>query len=164
LYGKLVPVTGASGLVGSHPVKKLLELRAQVAVMVRYGNPVKDIRLADCWSSLRIIEADLRNRGALEAVRRFNPEVVFHLAAYQDVGRSFAQIEECFDVNAKGTANLLDACEGSGKFVYVATSEVYGLQQSVPFVETMPTVALRGLEVRWRIVLLDETAPAIRPL
>ena len=104
---------------------------------VRYGNLVKNIRLADCWNCIEVIEADLRNRGALEAIRRFDPEVVFHLAAYQHVGQSFGQVEECFDVNAKGTANLLDVCENAAKFVYIATSEVYGLQDSVPFVESM---------------------------
>lgn len=130
-------VTGGSGFIGSHLVKDLLALGAKTAVTVRYGNLVKNIRLADCWSCVQVIEADLRNRGALEAIRRFDPEIVFHLAAYQDVGQSFSQIEECFDVNAKGTANLMDACEGAAKFVYVSTSEVYGLQSSVPFLETM---------------------------
>jgi UDP-glucose 4-epimerase len=134
---KRVLVTGGSGFIGSHLVKSLLEMGAQVAVTVRYGNLVKNIRLADCWNCIQVIEADLRNRGALQAVRRFDPECVFHLAAYQDVGQSFLQIEECFDVNAKGTANLLDACEGTPKFVYISTSEVYGVQSSAPFTEQM---------------------------
>lgn len=135
---KRVLVTGGSGFIGSHLVKNLLDQGAQVAVMVRYGNLVKNIRLANCWHCIRVIEADLRNRGALQAIPRFDPEIVFHLAAYQDVGHSFGQIEECFDVNAKGTANLLDACEGAAKFVHISTSEVYGVQTSVPFLETMP--------------------------
>lgn len=134
---KRVLVTGGSGFIGSHLVKSLLQAGAKVAVTVRYGNIVKNIRLSDCWSCIEVIEADLRNRGALEAIRRFDPEVVLHLAAYQHVGESFGQVEECFDVNAKGTANLFDVCHNVPKFVYIATSEVYGLQQTVPFVETM---------------------------
>jgi UDP-glucose 4-epimerase len=134
---KRVLVTGGSGFIGSHLVKNLLQAGAKVAVTVRYGNLVKNIRLADCWNCIDVIEADLRNRGALKAIERFNPEVVFHLAAYQHVGQSFGQVEECFDVNAKGTANLFDACEKTSKFVYIATSEVYGYQTAVPFVETM---------------------------
>ncbi len=130
-------VTGGSGFIGSHLVKSLLERNAKVAVVVRYGDVVKNIRLADCWSRIEVIEADLRNRGALEAIRRFEPHVVFHLAAYQHVGQSFHQVEECFDVNAKGTANLFDVCDGIPKFVYIATSEVYGLQETGPLVETM---------------------------
>jgi len=134
---KRVLVTGGSGFIGSHLVKNLLQAGAKVAVTVRYGNLVKNIRLSDCWNCIRVIEADLRNRGALEAIRRFDPEVVFHLAAYQHVGESFGQVEECFDVNAKGTANLVDVCGSVPKFVYIATSEVYGLQEGVPFIESM---------------------------
>jgi nucleoside-diphosphate-sugar epimerase len=117
-------------------VHRLLADGATVAVTTRYGNVMKNERLRDVYDRLAVLEADLRNRGALEDIRRFRPDVVYHLAAYNHVGESFRQVEECFDVNAKGTANLLDMCDGVGKFVYVSTSEVYGLQAGVPFVET----------------------------
>ncbi len=134
---KRVVVTGGSGFIGSHLVKRLLEQGAQVAVTVRYGNVIKNERLREEWTRLKVIEADLRNRGALEDVRKFDPHVVFHLAAYNHVGESFRQVEECFDVNAKGTANLLDMVPGTESFIYMSTSEVYGHQSGVPFVETM---------------------------
>ena len=139
MKNKRVLVTGGSGFIGSHLVDRLLGEGAEVAVTVRYGNVMKNERLRHCWDSIRVIEADLRNRGALEAgLRDFPPEVVFHLAAYNHVGQSFVQVEECFDVNAKGTANLLDTCgDGVERFVYMSTSEVYGHQAGVPFAETM---------------------------
>lgn len=133
-----VLVTGGSGFIGSHLVQRLLQDGAEVGVTVRYGNVVKSERLRGVWPSIHVIEADLRNRGALRQVADFAPKVVFHLAAYNHVGESFTQVEECFDVNAKGTANLLDTCgAGLDKFVYVSTSEVYGLQDSEPFTESM---------------------------
>jgi UDP-glucose 4-epimerase len=138
MKGKRVLVTGGSGFIGSHLVHRLLADGAEVGITARYGNVMKNERLRDCWNDLRVLEADLRNRGALEAgFRDFPPEVVFHLAAYNHVGQSFVQVEECFDVNAKGTANLLDMCGSVEKFVYTSTSEVYGHQTEVPFVETM---------------------------
>ncbi len=139
---KRVLVTGGSGFIGSHLVHRLLSSAAEVAVTVRYGNVMKNERLKDVYSGLRIIEADLRNRGALTQVREFRPDVVFHLAAYNHVGESFTQVEECFDVNAKGTANLLDICGEAERFVYMSTSEVYGKQDSVPFIETMCPVPI----------------------
>jgi UDP-glucose 4-epimerase len=137
MKNKSVLVTGGSGFIGSHLVNRLLQDGANVGVTVRYGNVMKNERLRDCWDRIHVIEADLRNRGALAAVRDFEPDVVFHLAAYNHVGQSFVQVEECFDVNAKGSANLLDLCAGVPKFVYMSTSEVYGHQTEVPFVETM---------------------------
>jgi UDP-glucose 4-epimerase len=138
MKNKRVLVTGGSGFIPSHLVTRLLADGANVAVMVRYGNVMKNERLRNCWDDIRIIEADLRNRGALAGINEFAPEVVFHLAAYNHVGQSFVQVEECFDVNAKGTANLLDTCGDSvEKFVYMSTSEVYGYQTEVPFIETM---------------------------
>jgi nucleoside-diphosphate-sugar epimerase len=133
-----VLITGASGFIGSHLVARMLGEGAEVAITARYSNVMKNERLRAVWDDLRVIEADLRNRGALAGIREFAPEVVFHLAAYNHVGQSFVQVEECFDVNAKGTANLFDSCGDSvEKFIYMSTSEVYGHQAAVPFVETM---------------------------
>ena len=42
--------------------------------MVRYGHLIKNIRLAECWNCITVMEALLRNRGALQAIRRFDPE------------------------------------------------------------------------------------------
>lgn len=136
MQGKRVLVTGGSGFIGSHLVHRLLGEGAQVAVTVRYGNVMKNERLRNDYERIEVIEADLRNRGALSAIRQFDPEIVFHLAAYNHVGESFRQVEECFDVNAKGTANILDVSEGARRFVYISTSEVYGHQPSVPFTES----------------------------
>lgn len=138
MKNKRVLITGGSGFIGSHLVHRLLADGADIGVTVRYGNVMKNERLRDCWEDIHIIEADLRNRGALAGVGDFAPEVIFHLAAYNHVGQSFVQVEECFDVNAKGTANLLDTCGNSvEKFVYMSTSEVYGYQTDVPFLESM---------------------------
>src|ERR1700761_4259753 len=93
-----VLVTGGSGFIGSHLVKRLVADGCVVAVVVRYGNVMRCERLREIWDKLAIIEADLRNRGSLEAIRDFKPEVVYHLAAYNHVGESFRQVEECFDV------------------------------------------------------------------
>ncbi|MCC7375287.1 MAG: GDP-mannose 4,6-dehydratase [Verrucomicrobiales bacterium] len=137
LKGLKVVVTGGSGFIPSHLVRRCLDDGAKVAVTVRYGNIVKNERLREVWDEVEVIEADLRNRGALDQVKQWKPNLIFHLAAYNHVGQSFTQVEECFDVNAKGTANLLDTCGPVDKFVYMSTSEVYGHQTTVPFVETM---------------------------
>jgi nucleoside-diphosphate-sugar epimerase len=137
MNGKRVLVTGGSGFIGCHLVHRLLADGATVAVTVRYANVMKNERLRPVWDRIAIFEADVRNRGALEAVLAFAPQIVFHLAAYNHVGASFTQVEECFDVNAKGTANVIDTFSEAERIVYTSTSEVYGAQTQVPFVETM---------------------------
>jgi nucleoside-diphosphate-sugar epimerase len=68
---KRVLITGGSGFIGSHLVRRLLKAGAEVGVTVRYGNVMKNERLREVYSQIRVIEADLRNRGALAQIRDY---------------------------------------------------------------------------------------------
>ncbi|MGO9138858.1 MAG: GDP-mannose 4,6-dehydratase [Syntrophales bacterium] len=137
LAGKKVLVSGASGFIGSHLVRLLLSEGAKVSVILRYGSIERNIRLSSCWDSLSIFEADIRNIESLLPLRTERFDFVFHLAAYNHVGNSFLHMGEAFDTNGRGTVNLLEAMQDYDRLVYVSTSEVYGYQESTPFVETM---------------------------
>jgi UDP-glucose 4-epimerase len=134
---KSILITGASGFIGSHLTKKLIEADAKVTILVRYTSEIRNIRLSNLWQKVEIIEGDIRNHDSLVQLKSKRFNIIFHLAAYNHVGQSFLHVSEVFDVNAKGTANLIDACEGYSRFVYTSTSEVYGKQEHVPFIETM---------------------------
>ena len=55
-------------------------------------------------------ECDIRNLPALvDALKKAQPEVVFHLAAQPIVRRSYAEPLETLETNAVGTANVLEA-------------------------------------------------------
>ena len=60
---------------------------------------------------------------------------MFHLAAYNHVGDSFYRITEAMDCNFRGRVNIMEAWQDDDRFVYVSTSELYGYQEKVPFVE-----------------------------
>jgi UDP-glucose 4-epimerase len=137
MKNKKVLVTGGSGFIGSHLIKRLLKEGAKVTLMTRYNSVIKNIRLKDYWNHLNVLEADLRNVDSLSLVKGIKPDVVYHLGAYNHVGTSFIHVSEVFDVNAKGTANLMQAYEDYEKFIYISTSEIYGFQKSVPFKEDM---------------------------
>lgn len=138
LSGKRVLVTGGAGFIGSHLTRRLVELGAEVALLVKYQSVIDNVRVVDLWNRVKVYEADLRNLDSLLKLREFRPRAVFHLAAYNHVGDSFLHISEAIDVNMKGTANLFQALgEGFERFLYVATSEVYGHQDGVPFHEGM---------------------------
>lgn len=137
LREKRVLVTGGSGFIPSHLVRRMVNLGAEVAITVKYNSIIDNVRLVDVWDDILPIEADLRNADALSQVAEFKPQVVFHMAAYNHVGDSFVNVAEALDSNSKGTANLFQAYDGYERFIYISTSEVYGFQEGVPFIETM---------------------------
>lgn len=140
--GKRVLVTGGAGFIGSHLVRRLLAEGVDVSVQVKYNSVIDNVRLAPVWHDIHPLEADLRNPDSLAQIRQLAPELVYHLAAYNHVGDSFLHVAEAIDSNTKGSVNVLKAYEGYERFVYVSTSEVYGYQTEVPFVETMTPAPL----------------------
>lgn len=137
LNGRRVLITGGSGFIASHLVRRLVGIGADVFVVTKYNSVIDNVRIVDVWDQIRVIEADIRNLDSLSQLRSVRPEVVYHLAAYNHVGDSFLHVNEALDCNAKGTANVLESCDGYERFIYISTSEVYGAQKTVPFVETM---------------------------
>ena len=73
--------------------------------------------------------ADLRDVNALQkAVHDFQPDYVFHLAAQPLVRLSYDKPAETFEVNAIGTANVLDAVRKLDKacqIILITTDKVY---------------------------------------
>ena len=137
LASKRVLVTGGSGFIGSHLTRRLVGAGAQVGILTKYNSIVDNVRLVDIWNDLTVVEADIRNLDSLRQIAQFAPQVIFHLAAYNHVGDSFTHVSEALNCNVQGTANVLEAYDGYERFVYTATSEVYGHQEQVPFEEGM---------------------------
>jgi len=137
LKGRRVLVTGGGGFIPSHLVRRLVNIDAEVFVLVKYNSIFDNVRLVDIWDRVHPVEADIRNLDSLRQLRDIRPDVVYHLAAYNHVGDSFLHVNEALDCNTKGTANVLESCEGVERFIYISTSEVYGKQNTVPFVETL---------------------------
>ena len=74
---------------------------------------------------------DLRDASRVrEMIEKNSPDSVFHLAAQSFVPESFKDPASTFDTNFVGTYNLLESLEASGftgRFLYVSSSDVYGL-------------------------------------
>jgi nucleoside-diphosphate-sugar epimerase len=137
--GKRVLVTGAGGFIGSHVTRALLQRGAEVYAMSASVSSLLPIRLADIAGDVRIVEANVADRSAMDGVaRRVKPELVAHLAAFTHVGKSFLRVDEGLATNIHGTVNLLQALGGDyERFVYTGTSEIYG-DVPVPFREDGP--------------------------
>lgn len=137
--GARVLVTGASGFIGSHLVRRLVSDGVEVHALTSAVSSMVPVRLVDLRHTIVLHEGSLTDRGAMDAVvDAARPTHVFHLGAYTHVGKSWQRVDECVDVNVAGTANLLQALAGSGyrRFVNVGTSEIYG-NVAAPFREDM---------------------------
>ncbi|HXH99803.1 MAG TPA: CDP-glucose 4,6-dehydratase [Sphingobacteriaceae bacterium] len=128
--GKKVFLTGHTGFKGAWLLKTLSILGAEVkgyALAPQNKNDLFNLIKGDqiCESVI----SDLRDRSTLtNAVLKFQPDYIFHLAAQPLVRLSYEIPSETFEVNAIGTANLLDAVrllEKPCSVVLITTDKVY---------------------------------------
>ena len=134
---KNILVTGGAGFIGSHLVRRLVKLNANVTVTVKYKSIIDCPRLLSVWDKIDIIEADIKNLDSVLFLKRCKNkfDIIFHLAAYNHVGDSFVHINESLKTNILGTSNLLEFGPSYDRFIYTATSEIYGFQKMIPFTE-----------------------------
>lgn len=143
LKGKRVLVTGAGGFIGSRLTERLVELGADVRVLVRYTSD-GDAGWLD-RSSVRgqidVRRGDLADRDSVhDAVK--DREIVFHLGALIAIPYSYLAPESYVRTNMFGTLNVLQAVRELGvqRMVHTSTSEVYGSAQTIPMTEAHPLV------------------------
>jgi UDP-glucose 4-epimerase len=137
LSGVRVLITGATGFIGSHLSRRLVDNGAEVHALTSTVSSVYPVRLVDLRDRITLHGGNLNDSGAMASVvERSDPLVVFHLGAYTHVGKSWDRVDECIQTNIHGTVNLLQALARSNyeRFVYTSTSEVYG-DVAVPFRE-----------------------------
>ena len=130
---KKILITGGAGFIGSHLVKRLIESKAKVSVIVKYNSIIDCPRISKYWKQIEIIEADLRNTDSVLSFKNLKFDYIFHLAAYNHVGDSFKHVSENINSNLISTINLLNHGPKFKKFIHIGTSEMYGLQKKIPF-------------------------------
>lgn len=115
--GKRVFLTGHTGFKGSWLALWLSQMGASVHgyALEPSTQPAlfQDARVWDCLASHTI--GDVRDSGALAgAVRRAEPEMVFHLAAQALVRQSYREPRQTFETNVLGAVNVLEAVRMAG--------------------------------------------------
>ncbi len=142
IRGKKLVVIGGAGLIGSHTVDLLT--REDVAEIVIYDNfvrgSVENIESALRDPRVKIFEVggDVSQTDILDAAVK-GADGVFHFAALW-----LLQCHEfpraAFDVNIRGTFNVLDACVKNDvrRLVYSSSASVYGDAVEEPMTEDHP--------------------------
>ncbi len=103
-------LTGGCGFIGSNLVKKLEQKNYDVIILDNLSKGSLDY-IKDCKA--RFIEADIRDQKTVaEAMQGVYG--VIHLAAFGSVVESVESPEENFDINVRGTFNILNQCRKAG--------------------------------------------------
>ncbi len=131
--GMLVLVTGGAGFTGAALCSRLLRRGEQVIIYDNFEQPAAGHNanwLAERYGrSVTVVRGDVRSAGPLTEVVQ-EAGIVFHLAAKSGA----AEPEDHFEVNARGTLNLLEAARTSRRppiVCYSSTSRVYGSPQGL---------------------------------
>lgn len=138
-------MTGATGLVGSWLVRRLVEAGADVVCLVRDWVPQSELVTSRLIEKVRVVRADIRDEAELERiVGEYEVDTVFHLAAQTIVGIANRNPLSTFEANIAGTWRLLEACRRSPKvkqIVCASSDKAYGACETLPYDESVP---LRG--------------------
>jgi len=169
ILAKPVLVTGASGFVGWHVARLLLERGARVRALLRPGSRLREL-------GAETVTGDLRDPASLQTAVA-GCGVVFHVAA--DYRLWAPDPQELYRSNVDGTRNLLDAARRAGveRVVYTSTVGCIGFVPGGLGDETTPVtledmtgaykrskflaeqVALRYASEGFPVVIVNPTAP-----
>jgi CDP-paratose 2-epimerase len=127
-----VLITGGAGFIGTNLADRLAGEGRPVLLYDNLSRPgvAENVEwlVTRHGELVQIMVADIRDRKALAgAVRRAGP--IFHLAAQVAVTTSIADPVHDFEVNARGTLNLLEevrARGGTEPVLFTSTNKVYG--------------------------------------
>ena len=133
-------VTGGAGFIGSHICQELLSRGHQVlAVDNLASGRLENFEEFGDTKNFEFKKVDILDRDGLLPLFK-GADWVFHMAGLADIVPSIEKPELYFDVNVKGTLNVLEASKNAGvkRFTYAASSSSYGIPEKYPTLETAP--------------------------
>ncbi len=131
LKGKKILVTGAAGSIGSELVRQLLNYRPSLIILCDNAEtPMHDfhLELQEKFknANVKAYLGDIKDRARMEHLFEvYNPQIVFHAAAYKHVPLMEDHPSIAVLNNVMGTRNLaeLSVLNGVEKFVMVSTDK-----------------------------------------
>ncbi len=138
-------VTGGVGFIGSHTVVELQNSGHEVVIADNLSNSkesVLDQIQAISGTRPAFYRADIRSKEEMDRIfREHRIDAVIHFAGLKAVGESVQMPLEYYENNINGTLVLLDVMRSHGckRIVFSSSATVYGMNNTAPFREDMPT-------------------------
>lgn len=131
-----VIVTGGAGYVGSVVARRLTESGHTVIIVDNLSRGFAD----SLPKNIRFIKSNVQDLEGL-ITEADNVDAVVHLAAFAYVGESVLKPELYWNNNVIGSIQLLNFMRKIGirKIVFASTCATYGVPESMPITEDMPT-------------------------
>lgn len=131
LKGKRVMITGAAGSIGSEVMRQIaLFIPAELVLIDQAETPMHDVRLQMTRKfpgiEAHTIVASITNQTCMEEIFKvYQPEYVFHAAAYKHVPMMEDNPAEAVQNNVYGTRVIADLAVkyGTEKFVMISTDK-----------------------------------------
>lgn len=145
ILGMNILVTGGAGFIGAYAVRRLLEAGHRVSILDNfseflYSKEYKQDRvdaLLPDFPDESLLRVDITDPASLKHVfANHSFDLVIHLAALANPGKSVHASAEYHQVNVEGTKNLLAAASHSGvaRIIFAGSSSVYN-DEVIPFKE-----------------------------
>lgn len=144
---KRILISGCAGFIGSSLIDMLLKMGNNQIVGIDnfdayYDRSIKEVNMELAFFNLdfKFHELDILDAQSLNKIfQDSKPDIVIHLAAKAGVRPSIQDPIGYYDVNVRGTLNVLEAMRISGtkKLIFASSSSVYGNGMVVPFSENL---------------------------
>lgn len=135
-------VTGATGLLGSWLTRDLVDLGADVVILMRDRVPRSLLERSGYVDRVTTVRGEVQDQRLLERIlAEYEVETVFHLAAQTIVQIARTDPVTTFESNIEGTWSLLEAVRrtgGSAEVVVASSDKAYGSQDELPYRESTP--------------------------
>jgi len=137
-----VLITGITGFAGSHLAELALKKGVDVFGTVRWRSRLENIE--QIKNDVKLVDCDMRDFCSVKsALKKVNPDYIFHLAAQSFVPSSWSAPHETMTTNIIGQLNFFEAIRdlGINPVMQIAcSSEEYGFvhPEEVPITEENP--------------------------
>ncbi|MDD5131488.1 MAG: SDR family NAD(P)-dependent oxidoreductase [bacterium] len=133
---KVTLVTGGAGFIGTHLASYLGKQGRSVVVLDDLSSGSRQ-NLQQLKVTAELIEKDIADPAALESLKNYGIDTIYHLASQANVPLSVRQPVTDFDTNMRGTLNVLEFARAQGaQVIFPSTVSVYSKDSVKPIPET----------------------------